>query len=180
MRTEDSRFQSEKLYFIFVPGGGVDPKDEADGDRGTFCCWAEKNESKLEIWWSIKTKWGKIISFSWWRLWQNCAWIFLCFNCFRNKFRRNMTELWWRSPSWKRSERSWRERSMLWVKRFPRESSLHISVFIIKLLNRTLTAVFVCFRLSFKIREKDRELFKMRDSIQLIQVNQFSCDTLQN
>lgn len=36
----------------------------------------------------------------------------------------------------------------------------------------TLMAVFVCFlRLNSKIREEERELFKMKDSIQLLQVN---------
>ncbi len=47
-----------------------------------------------------------------------------------------------------------------------------LSVFIIKVDdNWPLTAVFVRFRLNSKLREQERELFKMRDDIQLLQVN---------
>lgn len=47
------------------------------------------------------------------------------FICFSQMLWRNMSELWWRSPSWKGSKRSWGRRSTLRVRRSTRESSSH-------------------------------------------------------
>lgn len=47
------------------------------------------------------------------------------FICFSHMLWRNMSELWWRSRSWKGSKRSWGRRSTLRVRRSTGESSSH-------------------------------------------------------
>lgn len=98
------------------------------------------------------------------------------FICFSHMLWRNMSELWWRSPSWKWSKRSWGRRSTLRVRRSTRESSshsllLHHWTLLEGHLQNSDSCFWVLFRLESRLREEGEELFKVNHRFQLLQVN---------